>query len=81
MALEGSGVQISTELIKYKLLQKEVKKVINSESSETAFISKREQERFGKIPHKKETRCFGCTGKGHFIAQCKKAPSASAFSK
>lgn len=80
MALDGSGVQISTELIKNKLLQEEVKKEINPKSSEAAFTSKREQGRFGKNSYKKEIRCFGCNGKGHVITQCKKVHQQSSVS-
>lgn len=60
MGLESSGLQITADLMKTKLLQK-VQNVEHS-SHENAFFSKRKK--------KKEIKCYKCNVKGHFANKC-----------
>lgn len=65
MGLESSGIKISSDFIKTKLLQ-EVK---SSESS--AFLTKgKSTSNQNTKPKGKGPRCFGCNQYGHFKNQC-----------
>lgn len=59
MGLESSGIPITTDSIKAKLLQ-EVK-VSSDEDIGNAFVSKQS---------KKNVRCFTCGGRGHYAKDC-----------
>ncbi|KAK2574724.1 hypothetical protein KPH14_013034 [Odynerus spinipes] len=72
MALDSSGVEITTDRVKNKLLQEEVKKRAEPELSEAAFTTKFDQKRFGKNFQRREIRCHGCNARGHVISQCRK---------
>ncbi|PZC85295.1 hypothetical protein B5X24_HaOG201791 [Helicoverpa armigera] len=65
MGLESSGVKISADFIKTKLLQ-EVK---ISESS--AFLTKKQNSTNSTKPKGKGPRCYNCNKYGHFKSQCK----------
>lgn len=63
MGIESSGVKITGDAIKTKLLQ-DVKKP--KESSDAAFLAAK------KKFHKKRMRCFNCNRIGHIAADCNK---------
>ncbi|XP_073811779.1 uncharacterized protein [Musca autumnalis] len=63
MGIESSGVKITGDSIKTKLLQ-DVKK--RNESSDAAFLAAK------KKFYKKRMRCFNCNRIGHIAADCQK---------
>lgn len=71
MGLENSGLVITGDSVKVKLLQ-EVKMVneVKSETEETAMYSKTKQ--FGN--RNKIKKCFNCGKPGHFAAKCRIKP-------
>lgn len=62
MGLESSGIKISADVIKTKLLQ-EVKKE-TSENDGSALFGKQ------KSAHKRNVRCFNCKQLGHYAREC-----------
>ncbi|KAK2578335.1 hypothetical protein KPH14_001331 [Odynerus spinipes] len=70
MGIDGSGKEITSDLIKNKLLQEEIKTQKETESSDVAFTSKSEQRHPTKKFYRKELRCYGCNKRGHVMSQC-----------
>ncbi|CAA9994150.1 unnamed protein product [Nesidiocoris tenuis] len=75
MALENSGIQITSELVKAKLLQED-SKIVGESQPDSALVT-------GKFKkHKKKIFCYSCKKEGHFKSQCpqKKTEKSSAHS-
>ena len=63
MALDGSEAKITTELVKNKLLQDDIKKKGISTSNEIAYASRSDQRHFPQKFQKGEVICYGCNKK------------------
>lgn len=71
MALDGSEVEITTELVKNKLLQGDTKKERISMSNEIAYGSRSDERHFPQ-KFQREVICYGYNKKEHTLANCKK---------
>lgn len=58
MAIENTAVKLSSELVKSKLLQENLRRDGGTEDSASALLAK------------KQVRCFKCKQTGHFIKNC-----------
>lgn len=74
LSIEGSGVQISSDMIKQKLLSSEI--VNNSSNENVLYTNKKPQVK----PKKKEFTCFACGGKNHKASHCKKSGKSASSS-
>lgn len=69
-------IPITTELVKNKLLQADMKSQLKDKTSEVAFVSIYQQRKFNKKgPYfqKREIICHKCGEKGHIKSFCKKS--------
>lgn len=68
IALDSLQILITTELVKNKLLQADMKSQLKDKTSEVAFVSTYQQRKFNKKEpyfQKREIICHGCGEKGH----------------
>lgn len=69
MGLQASGIELTTDTVKAKILQ-DVKWPLKSSAAEGALYTKQNQKaRHSKI-EKKNGNCFNCKKPGHFAANC-----------
>lgn len=79
MGLQASGIQLTADVVKTKIIQ-DVKWPLKSSSSEGALYSKQKIKRTKGDAEKKNGTCFTCKKPGHYAANCPQKQSSS-FSK
>jgi transposase InsO family protein len=93
LALENTGVELTSDYIKMKLLQEEYNPNLrNAATSDNAFVShfkpKKKQEGYKQSSNNTSSQqqkikgaCFVCNKKGHRAAECFKNPNRGNFKK
>lgn len=75
MGIESSGVAITADKIKMKLLDAEYVK--STGTSESALLSKQNTPKLNNKFKKKSIKCYNCGGRGHKSIVCKKPKLSS----
>lgn len=75
LSIEGSGVPISADMIKQKLLDSDVGVTSGNNSQGSALYTWKKQK---SRPRSKEYTCFACGGKNHKASDCKKGMNRTA---
>ncbi|KAJ6649689.1 Retrovirus-related Pol polyprotein from transposon TNT 1-94 [Pseudolycoriella hygida] len=70
MSIEGSGVQISSDMVKQKLIDSEITDTTNSQA-DVLFTNKKSNQK----PKKKELICYNCGKKNHKASECRNKAS------
>lgn len=81
MALENSGVSVTSEMVRVKLLQEDLKSNSNGtgRSEESVLLAKGRQ--FNKNSRKKSLRCYRCGQRGHIKPECTFSDGSNHVSK
>jgi len=82
MALESSGAEITSDLVKNKLLQEDIRRrVDNRNFSEVAFAVKSRRKWSGKkYSSERGIKCYGCGEVGHKELDCKRYQASTSGS-